>query len=141
MKRLLIPLALAIALVVPAQAGAKSKAKHYVGAVSPSGSLSFNVVQQKHSKEKSVKGFSFSNVPVTCAEGPATANGVVSFPVKLSGGSFNINASSTSTGAALRASSSVFSGTIHVTGNVPLDSGVIGSDCDSGVLSWTAQRG
>jgi hypothetical protein len=138
-KRFLIPLALAVALVVPAQAGAKTK--HYVGAVSPSGSISFNVVQKKHSKKKSVKGFSFSGIPVTCAEGAQTTHGFVSFPVKLHGGSFNINASSSSTGASLQASGNLSAGTIHVSGDLPIDPSGTGTNCDSGTLNWTAHRG
>ena len=81
MKKLIVPLVLGAALLIPGQAVAKNK--HYVGAVSPSGSIGFNVVQKKHSKKKSVKGFTFSGVPVGCADGPATTHGDVTFPVKL----------------------------------------------------------
>jgi hypothetical protein len=139
LKKFLIPLALGVALMVPAQAGAKTK--HYVGAVSPAGSISFNVVQKKHSKKKSVIGFSFSGVPVTCAEGAKTAYGFISFPVKLSGGDFNISVSSSSTGATLGVPDSLFTGTIHLSGYLPIDPSGTGTDCDSGVLNWTAQRG
>ena len=45
------------------------------------------------------------------------------------------------TGASLQVSGNLSAGTIHVSGNVPLDPSGTGSDCDSGVLSWTAQRG
>jgi len=139
-KKLLIPAVLAVALVLPAQAAAKTK--HYVGAVSPSGSISFNVVQKKHSKKKSVQGLSFSGVPVNCADGPATTHGDVTFPVKLhKNGSFNISASSSVTGASLQVSGNLAAGTIHVSGNVPLEPSGTGSDCDTGVLSWTAARG
>jgi hypothetical protein len=139
-KKLLVLVVLGVGLVIPAQAGAKSK--HYVGAVSPSGSISFTVTQKKHSKQKSVKGFTFSGVPVTCADGPATTHGDVTFPVKLhKNGSFNIGASSSLTGASLQVSGNLSAGTIHVSGNVPVDPSGTGTDCDSGVLSWTAQRG
>jgi hypothetical protein len=139
-KKLLVLVVLGVGLVIPAQAGAKSK--HYVGAVSPSGSISFRVTQKKHSKQKSVKGFTFSGVPVTCADGPATTHGDVTFPVKLhKNGSFNIGASSSLTGASLQVSGNLSAGTIHVSGNVPVDPSGTGTDCDSGVLSWTAQRG
>jgi hypothetical protein len=138
-KKLIVPLVLGAALLIPGQAVAKNK--HYVGAVSPSGSIGFNVVQKKHSKKKSVKGFTFSGVPVSCADGPATTHGDVTFPVKLhKNGSFNISASSSVTGASLQVSGNLSAGTIHVSGNVPLDAST-GSDCDSGVLSWTAHRG
>jgi hypothetical protein len=139
-KKLLVPLVLGAALLIPGQALAKTK--HYVGAVSPGGSISFNVVQKKHSKKKSVKGFSFSGVPVTCADGPATTHGDVTFGVKLhKNKTFNISASSSVTGASLQISGSLSAGTIHVTGDVPLDPSGTGDSCDSGVLSWTAQRG
>jgi len=139
-KKLLIPAVLAVALVLPAQAAAKTK--HYVGAVSPSGSISFKVVQKKHSKKKSVQGLSFSGVPVNCADGPATTRGNVTFPVKLhKNGSFNVSASSSVTGASLQVNGNLSAGTIHVSGNVPLDPSGTGSDCDTGVLSWTAARG
>ncbi len=140
MKKLIVPLVLGAALLIPGQAVAKNK--HYVGAVSPSGSIGFNVVQKKHSKKKSVKGFTFSGVPVSCADGPATTHGDVTFPVKLhKNASFNISASSSVTGASLQVSGNLSAGTIHVSGNVPLDPSGTGSDCDSGVLSWTAHRG
>ena len=140
MRKLFVPLILGVALLIPGQAAAKSR--HYAGAVTPSGSISFNVIQKKHSKQKSVKGFAFSGIPVTCADGPATTHGDVTFPVKLhKSGSFNINASSSVTGASLQVSGNLSAGTIHVSGNVPLDPSGTGDGCDSGVLSWTAQRG
>ena len=50
MKKLLIPAVLAVALVLPAQAAAKTK--HYTGAVSPSGSISFKVVAEEALEEE-----------------------------------------------------------------------------------------
>jgi opacity protein-like surface antigen len=142
LKRFLIPAVLAAALVLPAQAAAKSK--HYVGVVGPSGSISFNVVTKKKKGKKTkpqVKGFSFSGIPVNCVDGPHTTHGFVSFPVKLRGGNFNIVASSSVTGATLDVHGNLAAGTIHVAGNVPIDPSGQGTSCDSGVLSWTAQRG
>lgn len=139
-KKLIVPLVLGAALLIPGHAAAKSR--HYAGAVSPSGSIGFNVVQKKHSKKKSVNGFTFSGIPVTCADGPATTHGDVTFPVKLhKNGSFNISASSSVTGASLQVSGNLSAGTIHLSGDLPLDPSGTGSGCDSGVLSWTAQRG
>ena len=142
MKRFLIPALLTAALVLPASAAAKTK--HYVGAVSPSGSISFNVVKKKKKGKKTkpqVKGFSFSGLPVNCADGPHTTHGFVSFPVKLRGGNFNISASSSVTGATLEVHGNLAAGTIQVAGNVPIEPSGSGTACDSGVLSWTAQRG
>jgi hypothetical protein len=141
-RKLVIPAVLAVALVVPAQATAKTK--HYVGAVSPSGSIAFNlkITKRKGKKpQKSIRGFSFAGIPVTCAEGAKTTHGVVSFPVKLKGGNFKIFASSNVTGATLRVHGSLSTGTLHVAGNVPVDPSGQGTNCDSGVLTWTAHRG
>jgi opacity protein-like surface antigen len=139
LKRFLVPAVLAVALVVPAQAAAKTK--HYTGTVTPGGTIGFKVTQKRHSKKKSVKGFSFSGIPVTCAEGAKTTHGFVSFPVKLNKGKFNIKASSSVTGATLDIRANLPAGTIHVSGNVPIDPSGTGTNCDSGVLNWTAHRG
>jgi hypothetical protein len=137
--RKVIPAVLALAIVIPAQATAKTK--HYTGTVSPGGTIGFKVVQKRHSKKKSVSAFNFAGIPVTCAEGPKTTHGFVSFPVKLNKGKFNISASSSVTGATLEVHGNLAAGTIHVSGNVPVDPSGTGTNCDSGILSWTAHRG
>jgi hypothetical protein len=140
LRKFVIPAVLALALVVPAQAAAKTK--HYTGTVAPSGTISFKVVQKRHSKQKSVAGFNFAGIPVTCAEGAKTTHGFVSFPVKLhKNGSFNIVASSSVTGATLEIHGNLAAGTIHIAGNVPVDPSGTGTNCDSGTLSWSAHRG
>jgi hypothetical protein len=139
-RKFLMAAVLALALVLPAQAVAK-KPKHYTGTVTPSGTIGFKVTQKKHSKKKSVSGFNFAGIPVTCADGAHTTHGFVSFPVKLNKGKFNIVASSTVTGATLEVHGNLAAGTIHVAGNVPIDPTGTGSNCDSGVVSWTAHRG
>jgi hypothetical protein len=139
LRKFVIPAVLALALVVPAQAAAKSK--HYTGTVTPGGTIGFKVVQKKHSKKKSVAGFNFAGIPVTCAEGAKTTHGFVSFPVKLKNGNFNIVASSSVTGATLEIHGSLTAGTIHIAGNVPIDPSGTGTNCDTGTLSWTAHRG
>ena len=139
MRKFVIPAVLALALVVPAQAAAKTK--HYTGTVTPGGTIGFKVVQKKHSKKKSVSGFNFAGIPVTCAEGAKTTHGFVSFPVKLNKGNFNIVASSSVTGATLEIHGSLAAGTIHIAGNVPVDPSGTGTNCDTGTLSWTAHRG
>ena len=141
MRKFLVPAVLALALVLPAQAVAK-KPKHYTGTVAPSGTIGFKVTQKKHSKKKSVSGFNFAAIPVNCDEGPKTTHGFVNFPVKLhKNGSFNIVASSSVTGATLDVHGNLAAGTIHVAGNLPIDPSGTGTNCDSGVLSWTAHRG
>lgn len=139
MRKFVIPAVLALALVIPAQATAKTK--HYTGTVTPGGTIGFKVVQKRHSKAKSVSAFNFAGIPVTCAEGPKTTHGVVSFPVKLNKGRFNISASSSVTGATLEVHGNLAAGTIHISGNVPVDPSGTGTNCDSGILSWTAHRG
>jgi hypothetical protein len=139
-RKLLIPAVLALALVLPAQAVAK-KPKHYTGTVTPSGTIGFKVTQKRHSKKKSVSGFNFAGIPVNCEDGPHTTHGFVSFPVKLNKGKFNIVASSTVTGATLEVHGNLAAGTIHVAGNVPIDPTGTGTNCDTGVLNWTAHRG
>jgi hypothetical protein len=139
-KRFLLPALLAVALVVPAQAVAK-KPKHYTGTVTPSGTIGFKVTQKKHSKKKSVAGFNFAGIPVTCADGAHTAHGFVSFPVKLNKGKFNIVASSSVTGAKLEIHGNLAAGTIQLSGDTAIDPSGNGTACESGVLSWTAHRG
>lgn len=139
MRKLLAPAVLAVALVLPGQAAAK--ARHYTGTVSPSGTIGFKVVQKRHSKKKSVSGFSFFGVPVTCQDGAHTARGIVSFPVPLKKGKFKIHASSSVTGASLEIRGNLSAGTIHLTGNTAIEPSGTGTNCDSGVLNWTAHRG
>jgi hypothetical protein len=139
LRKLLMPAVLAVALVLPAQAAAKTK--HYTGMVSPSGTVGFKVVQKKHSKQKRVTSFRFAGVPLTCADGAHTSSGVVDSPVKLKSGNFKIVASNPITGATLKIHGSLATGTIKLFGNVAIEPSGTGTNCDSGVLAWTAHRG
>lgn len=141
LRRLLLLLTLVAALALPVQAVAKTKS--YSGAVTPSGTVGFKV-KAKHGK-KQVKNFRFDSIPVTCDSGTHTTYGNVTFTVKLRKGKFNISATSTATGASLDIHGNVggnsASGTLSVTGKVPIDAGPSdGSSCSSGALSWTAAR-
>jgi hypothetical protein len=138
MRKFVIPVVLAMALVVPAQAAAKTK--HYTGTVSPAGTVGFKVTQKRHSKKKRVSGFNFAGIPVNCADGSHTTHGFVSFPVNVKKGRFNIVASSSVTGATLEVHGNLGAGTIRVAGNVPIDPAGQGTNCDSGVLPWTVHR-
>ena len=140
MKRILAPAVLTVALALPAQAVAQ-KPKHYTGPVAPAGTVGFKVVQKRHSTQKRVSSFRFSGVPVTCAEGAKTTLGVVSTPVKLKKGKFNVVALSNVSGAKLEIHGTLKAGTLRVSGNVPIDPSGQGTNCDSGVLGWTAHRG
>jgi hypothetical protein len=147
-RKFLVPVVLAVALVLPTEAAAKTTTTHYTGAVSPSGTIGFNFVKtvkkkKGHKKKKrlSVNSFQFSGVPVTCSDGAHTAHGIVTFAVPLVGGSFTIQASSTVTGAKLVVQGNLAAGTIQVSGNTAIEPSGTASNCDSGVLNWTAQRG
>jgi hypothetical protein len=139
LRKVLVTAVLAIALVLPAQAAAKTR--RYSGTVSPSGTIAFKVVQKNHSKLKRVTRFRFANVPLTCADGAHTSSGVVDFPVKLKGRRFKIVAVSNVTGATLAIHGNLRTGTIQLAGNVAVDPSGTGTGCMSGVLSWTAHRG
>ena len=139
MRKFVIPAVLALALVIPAQATAKTK--HYTGTVTPAGTVGFKVVHKRHSKQKRVSNFRFSGVPVTCAEGAKTTVGIVSTPVTLKKGKFNIVALNNVTRAKLEIHGNLKAGTLKVSGNVPIDPSGQGTSCDSGVLRWTAHRG
>ena len=125
---------------LPAQAVAQ-KPKHYTGTVTPAGTVGFKVVQKRHSKQKRVSSFHFAGVPVTCAEGAKTTHGFVSFPVKLKKGKFNIVASSNVSGAKLEIHGNSESRDAAGVGQRPDRSQRPGTNCDSGVLGWTAHRG
>lgn len=138
-KKVLILTVLSVVLIFPAEAVAKTK--HYKGTIGPSGTISFKIVQKKHSKEKRVTGFSFFGLPVNCAEGTQTTRGIVSSTAKLKRGNFKLVALNNITRATLKVRGNLSAGTIHLTGNLPIDPSGTGTNCDSGVLSWTAHRG
>lgn len=146
MRKILVPAvaALAIALALPAASMAKSK--HFAGTVSPSGTVSFNLVTKvkkkgkKRKKVRTISGFTFNAVPITCSDGSHTASGKVTFAAKFKGG-FTIHAESSATGAKLDIrGSGTASGTLLLQGPVALDGAAQGSGCDTGTLSWTAAR-
>lgn len=139
MRRLLTFAALALALVLPVQAEAKTK--RFTGLVSPSGTIAFKIVQKRHSKKKRITKFSFFGVPVNCQEGAVTTRGLVDFGAKLNRGRFKFVASNSITGATLRIRGNLPAGTLRVSGNLPIDPSGQGTNCDSGLLSWRAHRG
>ena len=154
MKRFLIPLALAITLVVPAQATAKKGnpfvTRHYVATVSPSGSLGFNVIYNKrHPKRKRVDNFSYS-IPLNCADGPRTEFFLdAATRGRLNQGHFDLTTDlyvllggGSVVHSTLQISGTLSAGTIHRFGRILAQDGSgTFSDCDSGVLNWTAHRG
>ena len=138
MKKLLIPCVLAVALVIPAEAVAKTK--RYAGPVSPSGTVSFTVKNTKKNKKKKFLGdFTFTAVPVNCDDGAHTASGSFGNPYKVRGGAFNI-VGSNSSGLSWEIHGTLSGGTLSIAGSLPLDGGGTGSGCSSGVLNWTAAR-
>ena len=140
MRKFLVPAVLALALVLPAQAVAK-KPKHYTGTVAPSGTVGFKVTQKKHSKKKSVAGFNFAAIPVNCDEGPQTDPRFRELPGEAEQGQVQHRR------LEQRHRRNTRDPRQPVGGNHPRrrqsadhPSGT-GTNCDSGVLSWTAHRG
>ena len=136
-----LALTLGMALLAPA---ATASSKSYAGTVSPSGTVNFRVKtkQQNGKKVRTVPNFHFDAVPVTCDDGAHTTRGNVTFSVRLNKQKkFNIKAENSATGASLNIHGSVAgktaTGTLHVSGDVPIETGSTGSNCDSGKLSWT----
>ncbi|MGH2992430.1 MAG: hypothetical protein ACRDL1_02710 [Solirubrobacterales bacterium] len=143
MKRILVPLALVVALALPVQAAAGTR--HYSGAVDPAGTVDFDVKKKRKQgkgKVKKVKDFAFLQVPINCVTGAATTSGHLNFGMKIEQGRFK--ASGIFGGSNLRVKGTVSgggsTGTIRVFGNVPLDDESVGVDCDTGVLDWSAAR-
>ena len=122
---------------------AQGSTRGYSGTVTPAGNLSFKL-KKKNGKRK-VRSVKFDSVPVTCADGAHTTEGNITFsvPVGKQGG-FSIVGSSSITGATVKVRGKVAgksaSGTIDLSGNVPIESGGDGDDCESGKLSWSAAR-
>jgi hypothetical protein len=146
-KRLLVCLLLALALAVPAQASARQR--EYDGTITPSAELGFKLKFKKGEKPK-VKGFTFSDVPITCGGVPNTTFGKITGGLKVRKKRFGaqlVNDAGTSNlHVAGTVSKSGSIGTIRVFGDgVPLqdpptDPPVTGTDCETGVLDWTASR-
>lgn len=151
----IILLVLVAALVVPAQAAAKSKPfRPYRGTVIPSGTLNFNLQTLpfgKHHKRKYVENFTFY-APMTCEDGAHTAYVYLLQSIRLKSGQFNINVTSPTGGATVQAHGNVgrtaASGTLSVSGTAvpivdrpPSATGLAtGTNCATGVLNWTAAR-
>jgi hypothetical protein len=141
LKKFLVPLVLVIALALPGQAVAGTKS--YSGSVSPSGTVNFKI-KKKHKKKK-VKGLKFHQLPITCDAGPTTASADVGNAGRLKHKEFDFNAINPSGTATLdtagKVTSSSASGTVQIQGEVFLDDGTTGTNCDTGVLNWTASKG
>jgi hypothetical protein len=146
-KRLLVCLLLVLALALPAEASARQR--EYDGTITPSGELGFKLKFKKGEKPK-VKGFTFFRVPINCAEGPNTTVGRITGGLKLKKKRFSAEVVDKETGqshleVAGTVSKRSASGTIHVFGASPLetplpDGSTTGTNCDTGVLNWTAAR-
>ena len=152
MKKLLLPLVLVAALVMPAQAAA-ARTRWYDGTVSPSGSrliLGVSSFGGKHHEKKLLEDQLYFYAPVTCDDGAHTAYAASVDSHRLKKGKFNINIVGY-TGAILQVHGNVgrtaASGTLSVSGATPIvdrpptATGLAtGTNCASGVLNWTATR-
>jgi hypothetical protein len=145
-KRLLVCLALVLALALPAQASARQR--EFDGTVTPSGELGFKLKFKKGEKPN-VKGFTFFRVPINCAEGPNTTFGRITGGLRVKKKRFGAQLANDEGGSNLQVAGTVSkggsSGTIRVFGaaplqNPPTDPPPFGTNCNTGVLSWTASR-
>jgi hypothetical protein len=155
-RRTLAVLGLAVVAVLAVAAVAIAKkdpwAGKYAGTGATGGTIKFHTetLVRKHK----IYGLQFLKIPVTCSDGaqPATdtSDGQVNSLIKVKGKKFHYTANASS--ATLK-STLVFDGklthgrskaegTIHIFGDlVPVNnSTTISRPCDSGVLSWTADK-
>jgi hypothetical protein len=145
-KRLLVCIALVLAVALPAQASARER--EFDGTVTPSGSVRFKLKLKREEKPK-VKGFTFFDVPITCAGGPNTTFGRITGGLRVRNKRFGARLTNDEGGSNLRVAGTVRKrrsrGTIRVFGEVPLQTpppigSTTGTSCDTGVLNWTASR-
>jgi hypothetical protein len=138
-RKLLLLLVLALALVLPAEASAKTK--RYAGTVGPSGTISFSVTTLKGKKKKILSGMRIAGIPLTCSEGSFTTSGFFSRFSRFRK-RFTLSGEN-SRGGQTVIQGNVATGTLQLTGTYPLDpisAGNFGTNCQTGVLTWTARR-
>jgi hypothetical protein len=142
MRRFIAPAVLALVLSLAVAGPAAAKTKSYAGNVGGGGVVGFNL-KKKNNGKKSVKNFTFLEVPIECAEGANTASGELTFKMKVVQRQFSGTAESDS-GGQLEVEGTVngggSNGTLRVFGSVPLDSGATGTDCDTGTRDWNANK-
>jgi hypothetical protein len=135
-------LAVAVALLAPASAGAAGK--KFQGAFANGGTNSFTLKKTKHGKK--VFNFEWVGFSLACDGGPATSSDGLTFSVRVRNQKFEAVATpgdpkkAKLTLAGKFTSKVTAEGTMRIEGSrVPLDGG--GRDrCDSGKVAWTAER-
>ena len=147
MKRIVLAV-LVLALVLPAHAAAAKRS--YSGAFDAvQGSIDFTLKKKgtKKRKKTSVRGFTFLEVPITCDTGSATTSGRLTFGMRVAKKRFSADAdddqgSSLHVEGTLKQKGKRVVGTLRVFGSVPLDPDgqIRGTNCDTGVLEWSAAR-
>jgi hypothetical protein len=138
-RKLLLLLVLALAVALPAEAIAKTK--RYSGPVSPSGTISFSVTKKKGKKRKTLSNVRIAGIPLTCAEGPYTTSGFFS-STRTFRQQWTISGTN-SRGGQTVIQGTVAAGTLQLTGTYPVDpvsAGTFGTNCQTGVRTWTAAR-
>jgi hypothetical protein len=145
MRRMILPAALVTALTL-ALAGPASAAstRVYIGDVAPSGTVGFELKPKKGKNgKKKVKDFTFLDVPIVCDEGDNEASGQITFKMKVKQKKFEGEAAADA-GGELQVAGTVrkrgSEGNLRVSGSAPLDDGTTGTNCDTGKLSWNADR-
>lgn len=155
-RRMLVSFALAFALVLALSLHAAAAPRTYVGGVEPRGDVAF---QLKASKKKGtrkeggkrrakVKNFRVEGVPISCDGEPEreTARLRITLAIDVERRRFRITALNDERTSSFRVRGKVrkggrrASGTIRATGAVRLDDDSLGTNCDTGVLRWSAAR-
>jgi hypothetical protein len=142
MRRYATPAALALAVSVALAGPASANTRSYAGEVNGGGSVEFELKKNKEGKKK-VRGFTFRDVPIECAEGSNTASGKLTFRMKVVRKQFSGTAESSSGGKAeiegtIRRGGS--NGTLRVSGSAPLGDGSVGTGCDTRTRDWSADK-
>ena len=167
MKRLLIPLVFAGALLGSPQAATSAKSNgdainplrcvprvqgvphcHYVGAVSPSGSIDFTVKKLQNPETTVIFSFAWE-LPLKCEDGTFTEKATyVYHSATLKHGHFRahiplfyvgFDSPGKRVNSSLDIRGTLSGGTIHRFGRIlHSDGSGIASECDSGVLHWAA---
>jgi hypothetical protein len=136
--------ALAVALVLPAVAGAGQDKTRYLGSFESSGTLQF--VVKKTDRGKKVFNFRWTDFPLDCKGGEDTSSNGLTFGVRVRNGRFETQAvdNPDNPGSRLflegRLEGVSASGTMRLRGKrVPVD-GPGRKECDSGTVDWSASQ-
>ena len=139
MRRAVLALVLSVGLVLPTNTGAAVLGK-FEGTIDNGGTVKFKLV--KNNGKKSVRNWTWEDMPVDCASGGPTSSGFFPFGMRVRQGEFkgagvlgppqNPDAVARVRGEINGASAN---GTFRVSGDIPE-----GNNCESGKEDWSATR-